>query len=126
MGTEPEYREPGRADERQLVVCPTCQRQVATSGESAVCTACDTRFATSEAATVIEHNAVRALVHSLEAPPMARGMTSGQRIAVSAAVVIGAVIGTLAFGSIGALVSFGAVAGLLVAAKVKTGGRLYG
>jgi hypothetical protein len=97
---ERDYREVGKSDERQLVICPTCQRAIGVEGEQVTCTKCNTVFAVADAKTVVENNATRALVYSLEGIS-APALSPEQKLIVTGVVVGTATIAAVAFGWIG-------------------------
>ena len=121
MEHEPTYREQGRDDDRELVVCIKCSRTVEVTPDPIACAACGARFAREEALTVTEHNTTRALVHAMEPLPAERGMTARQRWAMTGGFMTVALAITLVFGTAGAMVAWLAVGALMVAAKMRSG-----
>jgi len=103
-------------------MCPTCQRPVEIDREdTAVCSDCDTRFATRGATTLDEYIATRHLVQVLEdAPPARPGMSAKGRWVVTGGVLSTVAATTAVFGVIGLAVSGSLALCLLAVASART------
>jgi hypothetical protein len=111
------YREAGA--ERRAFVCPSCNAPaLAETEESAICSRCDTRFSTREAASAIEQAAIQHFAQSLAPPPAQRGLTQAGRWGVTAGIVGGLVVAGLVAGAVGVAIG-GAAVGILLAVAVR-------